>query len=309
MKIAIVGLGGVGGYYGGKLARHYADRNDVEVIFVARGEHLKAIRENGLQQITEEGTFTAMPHQATDNPIECGMFDLVLFCVKAYDLEDSANILKNNITNRTVVISLLNGVDNAERLKAVLPKAQVLNGCVYIGAHIVRPGVVRQAGGSCKLFFGGESDESIDWNKVEDTLKAANIDAEYKKEIKNLVWEKYLFVSPFASATTLLCKTMRELLDSVEGKELLEGLLEEIVLVAKAQAIEIPHNIQEVIIGKASTFPYETKTSMQMDFENGKKTEIETFTGYIVTMGQKHQIAVPHHQMVYDALQKRLSAY
>ena len=305
MKIGIVGIGGVGGYYGGLLAKHYSGNKDFEIVFIARGKHLKEIKKSGLQLISEKGTFTINPDRVTDNPADCGVFDIILFCVKSYDLEESVRLLDSQAGDDTVVITLLNGVDNADRLKSILRKGKILNGCVYISAHIVRPGVVHQAGGSCKLFFGSESHELIDWDKVENTFKAADIDAEYKKDIRSIVWEKHLFISPFASATTFFDKTMRGLLDSAEGKTLLEDLLDEAVLVARDQGVEVPENILEIICSKASAFPYETKTSLQVDFESGKKTEIETFTGYIVNAGRKYQIAVPHHEMVYEALYKR----
>ena len=305
MKITVVGIGGVGGYYGALLARHYSDNKDSEIVFIARGKHLEEIKASGLQLLSEKESFTVRPDTATDDPSGCGTFELVLFCVKGYDLEESTKLIAPHIDENTIIISLLNGVDNAERLKSILRKGKILNGCVYIGAHILRPGVVRQVGGSCKLFFGNESDEIIDGKRIQNMLKAANIDAEYRNDIRNIVWEKYLFISPFANATTFMKKTMRELLDNAEGKALLEGLLWEVVNIAKAQRVKIPENMREVTISKASTFPYETKTSMQMDFEKGKKAEIETFTGYIVKEGRKHQIAVPNHEMVYEALQKR----
>jgi 2-dehydropantoate 2-reductase len=307
MNIAVVGIGGVGGYYGGKLARRYAGQNDFQVTFFARGEHLEEIRRNGLQQITEEGTFIAKPNQAKDDPSGCGVFDLVLFCVKTYDLEESASMLKKNIDERTFVMSLLNGVDNAERLKAVLPKADVLNGCVYIGAQIVRPGVVRQAGGSCKLFFGPENGGQGDDRMIERLLGDAGIKAEYCDDIKAIVWEKYLFVSPLASATTYLKKTFGEFMEGGENRNLLEGLLREVELVARAQGVNLPENIHKSSLEKISLFPYDTKSSMQMDFEKGKKTEVDTFTGYIVRFAKSHRIPTPLHEVVYNSLLKRLA--
>lgn len=308
MRIAIIGIGGVGGYYGGKLARHYANQDGIDVIFIAKGGHLKEIQKNGLRQITEEGTFTAIPTKATDKPAELGVFDLVLFCVKGYDLESVAEILKNNVNDRSIVISLLNGVDNAERLKRVLADAIVLNGCVYIGAHIVKPGVVRQAGGSCRLFFGPENRELADYRGIENLLRSANIKAEYREDIKNVVWEKYLFVSPLASATTFLGKTFGELMDDLESKELLEGLIKEVEIISRAQGVELPGDIIQKSLDKISLFPYGTKSSMQMDFEKGKNTEIDTFTGYVVSNGKECGIKAPLHEMVYDALLKKLAA-
>ena len=304
MKIAIVGIGGVGGYYGGLLAKYYSDDKDVEIIFIARGDHLEQIKKNGLRLITGKGTFTVRPDLATDKPSAFGVFDGVIFCVKAYDLEESATLLSPCIHEKTTVISLLNGVDNARKLGTFLNKGIILNGCVYIGAHIVRPGVVQQSGMLSKLFFGDESNKTIDGKGMENFLRKADIDAEFRKDINNIVWEKYVLISAFATATTFLNTTMRGVLDSVEGKALLENLLTEVIHVAKAKQILLPKNIKEDIIEKISTFPHETKTSMQMDFEKGSKTELETFTGYIVKEAGKFGLAVPAYEKVYAALQK-----
>ena len=306
MKIAIVGIGGVGGYYGGLLAKQYSGDEDVEIVFIARGDHLKQIKKNGLNLITGKKTFVVRPDLATDTPSDCGIFDCVIFCVKTYGLEESTKLLSPSIGENTVVISLLNGVDNADRLSAVLNKGKIFNGCVYIGAHIVRPGVVQQAGSLNKLFFGNESDDKIEANNIENIFKEANIDAQYRTDIENIVWEKYVLISAFATATTFLGKTMRGVIDGEKGKELLDDLLTEVFRVAEAKRIELPKNIRKEIIAKVSTFPPEIKTSMQMDFEKGNKTELETFTGYIVREAGKHGLSVPTYERIYTAFKKQL---
>ena len=306
MKTAIVGIGGIGGYYGGLLARHYADDKNVEIVFIARGNHLVQIKKSGLKLITAKETLTVRPDLATDNPCGCGIFDCVIFCVKAYDLEESAELLSPAIGENTLVISLLNGVDNADRLRVILNKGKILNGCVYISAHIVRPGVVQQEGVLTKLFFGNESDETLDGKKLEAFFGKANIDAQYRTDINNIVWEKYVLISAFASATAYLKKTMRGILESENGKKLLEQLLAEVLYIAKAKQIVLPEGIREQIIAKVSTFPLTTKTSMQMDFENGGKAELETFTGFIVREAEKYGISVPTYEKVYIALKKQL---
>lgn len=304
MKIAIVGIGGVGGYYGGLLAKQYSDDENVEIVFIARGDHLEQIKKNGLNLITEKGTFTARPDLAIDTPSGCGIFDCVIFCVKTYGLEESAKLLWPSIDENTVVISLLNGVDNADRLRAVLNKGKIFNGCVYIGAHIVRPGVVQQAGSLNKLFFGNESNDKIEANHIENILKKANIDAQYRTDIENIVWEKYVLISAFATATTFLGKTMRGIIDSQKGKKLLDDLLTEVLRVSEAKQIELPKNIRKEIIAKVSAFPPEMKTSMQMDFEKGKRTEIETFTGYIIREAGRYGLSAPTYERIYGALKK-----
>jgi 2-dehydropantoate 2-reductase len=112
MKIAIIGVGGVGGYFGGKLATHYSSAEDIKIIFIARGKHLKKIQNNGLQVITQQGTFIAKPDKAIDNHVSGSIFDLIIFCVKSYDLEDSAKLFKNCVNEQTVAITVLNGVNN-----------------------------------------------------------------------------------------------------------------------------------------------------------------------------------------------------
>ena len=308
MKIAVMGVGGVGGYYGSLLARHYAENRDVEVIFIARGHHLQEIRKNGLKMLSEKGEFLAKPDLAADDPLKCGTFDVVLFCTKSYDLEDSARLVSPCLDENSVVISLLNGVNNPERLRAVLHKGKILNGCVYVAAHILRPGVIQQMGGSGKLFFGGELDLPVDGKGIENILQAADIDAEYSRDIESIVWEKYIFICPFASATTFFDRTIGDVLDDEEGKSLLEGLLGEVIHIAETRGVNLQKNILRITIDKALTFPRETKTSMQKDAEDGKKTEIDTFTGYIVKAARKHGVSVPHHERVYKALKGRLQA-
>ncbi len=131
MKIGIVGIGGVGGYLGGKLARKYGQSGKHDIIFIARGEHLSAIKKNGLKLFTKEGDYVVKPTLATDNPAEAGIFDLVFFGVKSYSLMSSAKQVIGNITKDTVMIPLLNGVDIADRLQSILPDAKILPGCVY----------------------------------------------------------------------------------------------------------------------------------------------------------------------------------
>ncbi len=302
MRIAVVGIGGVGGYFGGKLARYYASSESVDIIFIARGEHLHQIQEKGLKQVTTEGEFTAYPTLATDDPRDSGSFDMVLFCVKRYDLENSAERIQANINKDSIVISLLNGVDNVKPLTRILSGAEILNGCVYIGAHIVNPGVVRQAGGTCQLFFGPEDGPVKELRPVEMLLKKAGIQAVLTENIQKVVWEKYLFVCPLATATTYLQQPMGAFVEHTEKRSYLEGLMREVAEVAKAKGIHISKNMIHEALAKNSLFPYETRTSLQLDFENNRRTEIDLFTGYIVKSAKELGIPVPLHDEAYNKL-------
>ena len=305
MKIAIVGIGGVGGYYGGKLALKYAASDDHEIFFIARGEHLDKIREDGLKLITTEGDFTATPFLATDNPKELGPLDLIFFCVKGYGLENAAQMIADNLHSDTVTIPLLNGVDNVERLSSILHGGTILNGCVYISTRIAHPGVIQQTGGSCKLLFGPESGSVEPYRKIETLLKDADIKAELSENITVGAWSKYLFVGPLAGITSMLSSPFGAIMENENHRAMLEGMMKEVKLIADAKGIPLPENIIEQSLELTSNFPYETKSSMQLDFEKGKETEIETFTGYIIKSGKESGIKTPLHDKVYFELTNR----
>lgn len=302
IRIAVAGIGGVGGYFGGKLAANYALRDEVQVVFIARGEHLKEIQENGLQQITREGTETVYPDIALEDPKDAGRFDVVLVCVKRYSLSNVAKAIQKNVDEKSVVISLLNGVDNGIALSESLPGARILNGCVYIGAFLERPGVVRQVGGSCQLFFGPEDGDMTGLKPVETILKNADIEAELTKDIQKVVWEKYLFVSPLASATAYLNEPMGAFVEKSEKRDFLKGLVQEVAAIGRASGVAISEEMIETALDKTALFPYETKTSMQLDFERQRQTELELFTGYVVRRGKELGINTPLHIKVYAAL-------
>ncbi len=319
MKLAIVGLGGVGGHYGARLARRYAGGKDgVDVLFVARGEHLRQIQENGLRFSIPSGeAWVAHPAAASDHPSEWGELDLVLFCVKTYALEESAAQLRENVGQATTLITVLNGVDNAERLQAAFPQAAVLNGGVYISATLVAPGEVRHIGGTGKTFFGLEPapgrhaqepapgrEEHARFRPLAGLFQAAGIDAEYRADIRWAVWEKYLFISPLASATTALGQTFGELQADPKSWALLNGLLSEVEAVAVAQGVSLPADVHQATLNKVRSFPPGTKTSLQTDAERGKPLELETFTGYVARAGHRLGVPVPLHDQVYRQLNR-----
>lgn len=306
MKIAIIGVGGVGGYFGGKLASKYAAIREHDIYFIARGKHLAEIKRNGLKVLSQDGDFTAIPTIATDNPGDLGLLDLILFCVKTYDLENAARQLVNNINEKTGFITLLNGVDNAERLRTILPKGIVLNGLVYISSHIEAPGVIRHIGGPCRLIFGPENGNKEKYQYIEDILSNANINTELTEQIAIQVWTKFIFVGPLAGITSLLQKPFGAIIEDDKSKKMLEGMMKEVESIARKRGIILPEDIVPLSLEKVSDFPYDTRTSMQMDFEKGKKTEVESLTGYIVKSGIKLGIKTPLHQKVYSELLKRL---
>ena len=302
MNIAIIGIGGVGGYYGGRLARRYEAGDEHRIAFVARGAHLEAIRKQGLRVVTPDGEFVARPAQATDRPGDLGPLDLVLITVKGYDLDGAAGALAEVTGEATVVIPLENGVDTAERLGKILPRARVLNGTVYISSRIAAPGVVQQLGGAGSLFFGPETGPAAPFRTIESLFLEAGIQAVLTEAVAVEVWKKFLFISPVAGATALFGKSLGGILEDPEALRLLEGMMNEVDRLARARGIGLPASAVAQAMETVARFPYETKTSFQVDMENGRKTEIETFMGYVVRAGQALGIDTPFNRRVYDAL-------
>jgi 2-dehydropantoate 2-reductase len=304
MRIGIIGIGGVGGYFGGKLAREYENSSQHEIIFIARGEHLKAIQKNGLQLLTKEGNYIARPKIATDNPAEAGVFDLVFFCTKSYSLESSAQEFSACINQNTIVIPLLNGINSAERLRAVLPQATTLGGSVYIVSSIEKPGVVRQKDGSCVLNFGTENESASHYEYILDILLKAKIKAKLTDKISEVLWTKYLLMCPLGSLTSATGKTYGGIMDDTKLRRELKGMMEEVFAVARARKVILPDNLVDKTMKLVKSFKHDSKTSMQLDRENGRNTEVDALTFYICKAGRESRVPTPLHDEVFSKLIK-----
>ena len=305
MKIAVVGLGGVGGYFGGKLARKYAGLPEHRVAFIARGEHLAAIRRDGLLLKTVDGECRVTPDLATDRAAEAGPSDLVLFCVKEYDMESAAALLDPLLHDQTIVLPVLNGVDIAERLRSIIPRGVVLSGCVYISTFIEAPGVVHQVGGTCQLLFGADDGKSEAYRPLEALLQEAGIKAELSPDIAVPLWSKYLFVSPMAGVTSLMGKCFGDVMADAKGRAMARGLMAEVERLARAKGINLPPDSVERGIATVERFPPATKSSMQLDFEKERRTELELFIGFAVRAGRSLGVPMPLHEELYAALTVR----
>jgi len=302
MRIGIVGIGGVGGYFGGKLAREYATSNKHEIIFIARGEHLKAIQKNGLQLFTKEGDYVAWPNIATDKPAIAGVFDLVFFCTKSYSLESSVLEVISCINKNTVLIPLLNGVNSAERLRAVLPQANVLGGSVYIISHIEKPGIIKQEGGGCKLTFGTDDELAPKYQYILDILLHAKINAVLTNKISKALWTKYLLMCPLGSLTSATGKTYGAVWADPALRKQVRDMMLEVVAVAKAHHVNLTENAVDKAMEMFAGFSHNSKTSMQLDRENGRQTEIDALTAYLCNAGKESGIPTPLHDEIYFQL-------
>ena len=301
MKIAVVGIGGVGGYMGAKLCSLIGtQKKKYEVTFIARGEHAEAVRKNGLRVIEDDGGFTATPTTVCTAEEAEGTFDLILVCVKSYDIEEALLPLKKNIRPDTVLMPFANGVNNAETIANIVD-AKVINGCAYILSHIQEPGVIRKQGNVFAAIFGDPEwfGESL---FIDYMFKDAGLRTKVVEDIDTAVWKKYLFISAFASLTSFYDSSIKKVYD--EHYEETKGVLEEIVSVAKAKGIALENEIPKAL-KTAASLPEDASTSMHLDFQHHRKTELDTLTGYIVNEAEKLHVEVPLMESFYADLKKR----
>lgn len=305
-KIIIAGIGGVGGYFGGLLAKHFWDKEHVEISFFVRGEHLKEIKNNGLKVIKGDSEFIAKPTLATDNPSEIGVADFIILATKSYDLETIIQQLQPCINQDTIILPLLNGVDSKERIKNILPNNIVLDGCVYIVSRLKQVGVIENIGNIQTLYFGLDNFVNDRLLLLENLFKEANIEASLSKNISTIIWEKFIFISPTATATSYFDKCIGELIADSEKLTTIATLIEEVKQLAKAKQIVISEDITEKTLNKLKALPFETTSSMHSDFKNNKPTnELNSLTGYVISEGRKYNLETPTYTNIFAELKKK----
>lgn len=306
IRILIVGIGGVGGYFGGLLAKHYYNSDEVEIIFIARGEHLKKIQSEGLKVIKGETVFTAIPALATDSFFEAGPADYIILCTKSYDLEETTTQLTPCLRPDTMILPLLNGVNNSERIKAILPSHTILDGLAYIVSHIKAPGVIENFGNTQKLFFGVDGKANNKLSLLEKIMQKAGVEATLSENISTVVWTKFIFISAIATATSYYDQSVGEVVEKHE--EILFKLIEEVTQIALAKNIPLDPDIAARTLSQLKKVPYQNTTSMLRDFRNKKQhTELESLTKYVITTGQLLNIPTPTYQKMFDKLNKKVN--
>jgi 2-dehydropantoate 2-reductase len=301
-KIVIAGIGGVGGYLGVKLAHTYSKSTEVEIYFLARGEHLKAIQQEGLKVHTDEGLLLAHPAKVSDHPADFGKLDLIIFCCKSYSLESVAQEFKENIHQDTLLLPLLNGVMSVEVLKSIFPNTHCLHGCVYIVSKILSPGEIIKQGKTESFFFGNaEINEEI-LVEYESLFKAAGINATLLPNIIQKTWEKFCFIAPIATLTSALNKPIGEIIANEEHLQTFKELINEVYTLALKKGIFDANDQFPNPLEVAMKLPYETTSSMHGDFSRGSATELETLTGFVVRESNKWGIEAKQFTRLYDLL-------
>jgi 2-dehydropantoate 2-reductase len=307
MNIGVIGIGGVGGYFGGKLCRLTATPG-TKVYFVARGQHLDAIRAAGLTVATAaEGTWVCHPTLATDRIDDLPNLDVGLVCVKSYDLKNVVRQLQHKVSETALIVPLLNGVDIYERIREDLKQATVLPACVYIGTHIETYGKVTQQGGACKILFGRDPQaaESAPQPLFE-LFEKGGIQYAWFDDAAPEIWGKYIFIAAFGLVTASFDKTLGQVIESGRLSNYVLAVMSEIVALARKKRIDLPEMIIPATYNKGSSFPYETKTSFQRDFERADKPdERDLFGGTILRLGRLLGIETPVTQELWERLNQR----
>jgi 2-dehydropantoate 2-reductase len=298
MKIAVMGTGGVGGYYGAMLAKQGHD-----VTFVARGAHLKAIQENGLQVKSIFGDFHLKPAKATDNPAQIGPVNLILICTKTYDTDDAVQKIKPIVGKETTVLSLQNGVDAIERIGKVVGVDHVVAGATWISSAVEAPGVVKHVSDFRRVVIGelnGQRTPRVE--AIFDAFKETGITVELSENILKVLWTKFVFISSASSFGSLTRLPMAEFRSVPETRTLIKALMREVEAVARAQGVALDANVVEQALGFMDNAAPHIKASMQLDVESGHRTEIDSMVGIIGRKGREYGVPTPAADMIYATL-------
>ncbi len=299
MRIAVFGTGGVGGYFGGRLAQAGED-----VIFIARGEHLKTTHQNGLRVDSIAGDFVIHPARATDTPAEVGAVDAILLAVKAWQVPEAAEAMKPMVGLNTVVIPLENGVDAPDQLAAVLGAEHVLGGLCHVSAFIAAPGHIKHVAIPPRIAFGeldGRTSERVErlrqlFERCQGMTVAVPVD------IRVALWEKFLFIAAISGVGAVTRQPASVIRGVTETRDMLLRAMEEVAAVAEARGITLSPGVIQKTMSFIDNMPPATMASMQRDIIEGRPSELEAQNGAVVRLGREAGIPTPTHEFIYASL-------
>jgi 2-dehydropantoate 2-reductase len=294
MKIAVMGSGGVGGYFGARLAKGGAD-----VHFVARGAHLEAMRENGIAIEGGPDPIHVPKVSATDDPKDIGVADLVLFAVKLWDTQDALRLIRPLVGPDTTIVSFQNGVLKDEDLTAAYDPRQIMGGVTYVATTVDRPGVVRQTGAMQRLVFGEfDGTRSPRAEAFWRAARAGGINAEISPDIRREIWEKYVFLVGLSGTTTTMRTTIGPIRDNPQTRAFLRDVMREVVAVGRAHGVGLDPDLADKRLGHADGLPYEMTSSMHHDLERGNRLEVPWLSGGVAALGEKVGVPTPLNRAI-----------
>lgn len=302
MRIAIMGAGAVGGYFGGLLSRA-----GHSVTFIARGAHLAAMRERGLVLETPKGRVVVETARFVEQPSEAGPCDAVLFAVKAYDIESAAALLRPLVDGGAYVVSVLNGVDHQDRVASVLGVGNVLGGLAMVSGVIVAPGLIRYTSGMSGLRFG-EPDGSTSERAMafRAACEGSGFSAEVVPDIRAAQWAKFVGLATNAALTSLFRLPAGHIYHDPDTIPMALRAFGEVAALAQAEGIGLPADIVARTLALHQSFPKTMYASMYHDLAKGRPLELDSFSGHIVRRGRALGVATPVHEMAWLALKPYL---
>jgi 2-dehydropantoate 2-reductase len=304
MRITIFGTGGVGGYFGGRLAQAGED-----VTFIARGEHLRAIQNKGLRVDSLQGDFVIQPAQATDSVAAVGPVDLVIVGVKAWQVPQAARAMKPLVGPGTSVLPLQNGVDAVPQLKAELGHESVIGGLCKIVSFVVAPGHIRHAGFAPSVVIGELDNRRTDRIlTIEKIFSGAGIVTTIAADIQAALWAKFLFIASFSGVGAVAAAPAGVLRSDPQRRGQMIQAMEEVDSLARARGVRLPEDAVAKALAAVDALPPDATSSMQRDTAAGKPSELESQNGAVVRMARESGVAVPTHETIYTALNKLRSS-
>jgi len=299
MKFAVFGSGGVGGYFGGRLAKA-----DHDVTFIARGEHLAAIAESGLKVDSIGGDFVVENAKTTDSPQSVGEVDCVIVATKAWQLPESIEQLKPLVGGRTIILPLLNGMEHMDLLLDAFGSNHVLGGLCRISSFVARPGHITHVGVKPFMSFGElDREKSERVGKLRDIFSSLDgIDVEVPADILVSMWGKFILICSTSGVGAVTRQPFGVIRVIPESRAMLKASVEETVRVGRAKGVNFPSDIVDAIMKRIDDFPESMVASMQKDIMEGRPSELEAQTGAVVRMGRALDILVPTHDFIYASL-------
>ena len=299
MKISVMGSGGLGGLYGGRLAHAGYD-----VTFIARGAHMSAMKEQGLLiENEEQGEVRVARPNVTDDPAAVGVVDYVLLAVKLWDTDAAVNAIRPMVGPRTVVISLQNGVIKDDILRREFGEDAVVGAVAYVATHVARPGVIRQTGSMQRLILGEyDGQQSPRAQQLLDAMLRAGIQAAISDDIRRTIWEKYVFLVGLSGTTATMRSTIGPIRQNAQSRAFLYDLLKETVAVGRAHGVRLPSDYADDRLAFLDTVPATMTSSMHHDLEKGNRLEVAWLSGGVVELGRAVSVATPANRAVWDIL-------
>jgi len=297
MKIAAIGAGGVGGYFGARLAQAGHD-----VSFLARGKHLAALQKDGLTLTSPHGD-AKLKIKVFERPADVGPVDLVMFAVKLWDTQSAAESIRPLLSKCGVVIPFQNGVESIESLRKIFPKEQVLGGSAYIATRIAAPGVIEHIGQMARMVFGPlvPSQRPVAESFLE-ALKKSGVNAELSDDVLRAIWEKFVSLVALSSATAVARAPVGVVRADADLRRLLEGAMRETWALARAKGVKLPDDFVEARMKWVDSLPAEMKASLAHDLEAGGRLEAPWLCGAVARMSREAGLEAPVNETVYAAL-------